>query len=186
MVEKSNEKHWDPEVVVDEIIHHFNQNTTVRTIATFLIVNKPYCNELTHDQMADVVQRIKHRFGLLSKTTGSSIAWYKQDMKKRGNHEELRSSFTAHFQTLPEKEKEKIMLDLAERNINELIRSADVQDLEKYIPIKDDPTKKPTETQVAAARQSKGKEKETNQKQLNDTKVAPLSLNKGGKSTIAK
>jgi len=176
---------WDPKVVAEQIKDNFTPQSTVRSIATHLIVNKPWCDELTHDQIADVVVYVKHLFGQQAKTTGSSIAWYKQDMKKKGNHEELRSTFAAHLQTLAPDEREQILIDLAKKNIIDLVKAADVEDLEQYIPVEDKPEKKPSEAQVAAARRNKGKAKETEPKKNEEpAEVAPLT--KGGKSAKAK
>ena len=158
---KTNE---DLEKIVDEVKPYFEAKSTIRSIAVFLITNYP---DLTQDQMATVVQLVKHRFGLHADTSGSCIGWYKQDMKKQDNSEGMKSAFLIYLGTLPEKEKNDLLLNLARKYQDILVKTASAADLEKHMPIQDVPEIRPTKEQVAVQR-SNAKAKETT------IKVAPV------------
>jgi len=149
-IKKINEN-FKPEALADILKDNFNLKSTTRSMAIYMITNNKM--GLTQDQIATVVQLIKHSFGQMCNTSGSCIAWYKQDMRKKGNSEGIKSSFTSYLRTLKEQTRNKILINLANKHLDTLIKVADSEKLEKYISIKDIVEVKPTRTQIKVAKQ---------------------------------
>lgn len=140
------------EQIAIEITPHFTSSSTVREIAVYLLAN--YSDQLTHDEMASVVQLVKAKFGLKAQTSGSCIAWYKRDIKLKGNSEELKGVFRKYLNSLAKEEQAKILLEIALRHPNKLIESISDAELTAYLPVNDEnPNAIPTEEQQEVARQ---------------------------------
>lgn len=115
----------------NEIITKYTGLTTVQTtckdISLMLINNEP---QLTQSQMAEVVQLVKDAHGDPNcKTSSKCIAYYKTQQKKAGPGSQVKFEFRKEFHKLSDKEQKKILLALADKHFDALIKAASIEDL---------------------------------------------------------
>lgn len=113
--------------LIEKYSKQFKPAATIREIAEYLILEEP---SLTANKIADLVVAIKHEHGQKADTSGACISWYKNKMKLKTNDVQIRVDFQKYIQTLSKKEQDKILIELAAKHIDTLIKVAKPEDLQ--------------------------------------------------------
>lgn len=112
--------------LIEKYSKQFKTTATIREIAEYLILEEP---TLTANKIADLIVAIKHEHGQKAETSGACISWYKNKMRLKSNDVQIRVDFTKYISTLDDKTKNKILIELATKHIDALIKVAKPEDL---------------------------------------------------------
>jgi len=112
--------------LIEKYSQQFKATATVREIAEYLIITE---TALTANKIADLVVNIKASHGLQCNCSGACISWYKNKMKTKSSDVKTKVDFQKYIQTISKKEQDKILLELATKHLDTLIKVAKVEDL---------------------------------------------------------
>jgi len=120
--------------LVKKYSSQFNANSTVKVVAETLIVNHMFDDyqdgvKLTANQAADLVQMIFEKYGLTTKTTSQCISWYKNKMKQQDSKSKIRVQFKNYVDSLDKKSRDKILLELATKYQDTLLKQLNEKDM---------------------------------------------------------
>jgi len=113
--------------LVEKYSSIFNKDSTIVQVANYLILDEEL--NITANAMAELVQMIFESYGLQVKTTGQCISWYKNKLRKDNSKAKVQVEFKKYLESCNQKDKNKVLLDLANKYQDELIKCLKDEDM---------------------------------------------------------
>jgi hypothetical protein len=99
----------------------FKPAATVKEIAEYIILEE---SQLKDSQKAELVRNIKEAHGLECDCSTACISWYKNKMKNKSEESQARVDFQKFILSAPKQVRDKILIELANKHVDKLIKIA--------------------------------------------------------------